>query len=238
MGKKEIRDFEGRLPAYEVVDQGKYLMTTARRSALVFPQGTTVYDTGEGALYIGDGATAGGSTGGGGGGYTGITNPESGVLVSGADFATIQGGGAGAFITNEVLEESFTLGFKYSRLGFGGSFPAYSGGNAYVPYTAFEEDGTTLDAGHGVRGTVESRVTAVTAQFDLMAGDADVFYRINDDTTVLLGTVTSATTYNTFSDLDIPVPAGSQVRFLFNSASSGSFTEPTITAFIRQPLVP
>ncbi len=238
MGRQAIRDFEGKLPAYEVIDQGKYLMTTARRSALVLPQGATVYDTGEGALYIGDGATAGGSTGGGGGGYTGISNPESGVLVSSATLAAVQGGGDGALITNEVLEESFVLGFKYSRLGFGGSFPTYSGGNAYIPYTAFDEDGATLDAGHGVRGTVGSRITAVTAQFDLMAGDADIYYRINEDAAVLLGTVTSGVTYNTFADLSIPIPAGSQVRFLFNSASSGSFTEPTITAFIRQPLVP
>jgi hypothetical protein len=50
----------------------KYLpierMSTAQRLSRTWPSDTLIYDNDLGALYVGDGATAGGSASGGGGG--------------------------------------------------------------------------------------------------------------------------------------------------------------------------
>lgn len=68
MPKRDIEEFEGLLQAFEIVDRGQYIMTTSRRTFLVFPKGTSVYDLGDDITYIGDGSTAGGSAPVGGGG--------------------------------------------------------------------------------------------------------------------------------------------------------------------------
>jgi hypothetical protein len=119
------------------------------------------------------------------------------------------------------------------RAGFNGT---YAGGTATIPYTAFVEDGATLIAGSGVRCTVACRLTAVTFQFGAMAGNATAFYRINGGSWVSLGTVTSATTFNTFTPASLSLASGDLFEVGFSSASSGSFTQPTVTAYIREPL--
>ena len=201
MGKIGIEQFEGLLPAYEVLDTGTYIMTASRRQSFVFPEGAFVYDTDDNKLYLGDSTTEGGGEVGSGGG----------------------GGG----------DTTFSLSFKFAREGFNGT---YSGGVAAVPYTSFTEDEATLMAGNGVISAVDSRITAVTAQFDSMAGDATIFYRVEGGGWTSLGVVTQAAKHVTFIPLAIAITAGSEIEFGFSSASLGSFTSPTITAYIREPL--
>jgi hypothetical protein len=133
----------------------------------------------------------------------------------------------------ECIDTAFTHNFKFMRAGFNGT---YAGGTATIPYTAFVEDGATLIAGSGVRCTVACRLTAVTFQFGAMAGNATAFYRINGGSWVSFGTVTSATTFNTFTPASLSLASGDLFEVGFSSASSGSFTQPTVTAYIREPL--
>ena len=140
-------------------------------------------------------------------------------------------------ITTPVTNENaFTQNFRFSRAGFVGS---YSGGDASIPYTSFSEDGATLLAGSGVISPVQSRLTAVTFQFNLMAGDATAKYRINRGSWITLGTVTGSVRGNrTFTPLDfgsVIFPASQEIEFGFNGSSNGSYTEPTVTAYVREP---
>lgn len=133
---------------------------------------------------------------------------------------------------NDVGVNQFALNFKFSREGFDGTFPG--GTTQYsLPYTSFAEDGSTQIPGGGARATVDSKVTAITFQFDSMAGDATAYYRINKGTWTSLGTVTSATLYNTFSPTSLFISAGEEFEVAFSSTSSGSFKGPTATVYIR-----
>jgi hypothetical protein len=80
MSKEDIVSFESQLKAHEIVDAGQYLMTTSRRTAFVFPKGTSVYDTQTDKLYLGDNSTVGG------------VNTEGGVV----EYAQEAGGLIGA----------------------------------------------------------------------------------------------------------------------------------------------
>lgn len=129
-------------------------------------------------------------------------------------------------------QSNFTLNFKFTRIGF----PAgqYSGGQCDLPYTEFTEDSATLShIGKGVRGTVNCRITAVTLQFDQMAGNATAYIKKNGVVTDL-GIVTSGTNWATFVPVGYTVNAGDEVLAGFYSASTGSFTYPTATVFIRE----
>lgn len=141
-------------------------------------------------------------------------------------FVPFSASGAGAGSATNL----FALGFKFTREGFDGS---YVGGNVDLPYTAFVEDGTlALPQNLGVSVTVASTITVVTFQFNLMAGDAVCYIRVNGGVAVTVGTVLSAEKVGTFL-VGINVVPGDFVQFGFSSASSGSFTYPTATGFIR-----
>ena len=133
----------------------------------------------------------------------------------------------------ECIDTAFTQSFKFMRGGFAGT---YAGGYASIPYTYFVEDGATLIAGSGVRCAVACRVTAVTFQFGLMSENATASYRINGGSWVSLGTVTSATTYNTFTPTGLNLSAGALFEVGFLLVENGFFTQPTVTAYIREPL--
>lgn len=126
----------------------------------------------------------------------------------------------------------FTLNFKFSREGFDGT---YAGGDCDFPYSAFAEDGTTLSLpDYGVVTPVPSQISAVQFQFQLMAGDATCYIKINGDKTIL-GTITSIEKQKFFYFLPdgIELSANDEVLFGFNGTGNGSYTGLTATAYIR-----
>ena len=60
MTTRNITEFESLVREDERVDRGQYLMTTSRRTQLIFPQGTQVHDTTINKHFDGDGETQGG----------------------------------------------------------------------------------------------------------------------------------------------------------------------------------
>lgn len=129
-----------------------------------------------------------------------------------------------------VNTEAFSLSFKFSREGFDGT---YGGGTATIPYTAFTEDGATLNAGDGVRATEDVKITAVTFQFQTQSADATAYYRINGGAWITLGTVLSVNKFATFSPASLLITAGQDVEFGFSAASGSSFIAPTVTTVAR-----
>jgi hypothetical protein len=218
MAKTDIRNFEGQLQAFEVIDVGKYIMTTARRQEYVFPEGVTVYDLGEGVLYYGDGSTQGGlQIGSGGGGV-----PEA--PVDGKQYGREDAG------WTEVTGGLKTFNFEFSRTLLSG----YGGGDVDLPYVDILEGDVTqvLPEYYGVAGSAATTITGVQFQNGQVApaGGIEVYIK-NDGVRSVVGTVTAGERLGVFQT-SIPVVQDTFVIFGFN-AQSGSYPAPTVTAYIE-----
>jgi len=160
----------------------------------------------------------------------------NGTLVSQATPAQIEAvAGSKGLTTVEsvkaLIGRQFTQTYVFNRIVF-----QMSGGNVDIPKAHVREGDTTQTYAlrSGAKAPVPCKITGFNCTFLTQAGDANVFYKINEGAWVLIGTVTSATGQLTvLYGTPIQIASNDYVRISF-TGPNGEYTGISVDAFVRE----
>ena len=213
--KKILEASEWNLKPDEVLDTGRYFMTSSRRTQFVFPEAATVWDSDEATWYYGNGTTKGGVVFSDGGG--GIPDaPVDGNLYGRKDGMWSQ---VPVFYSHET-----TFGRKGNN-----NIPTNT--DLDLPFPWYGEDiagqwgfdGEGGDPDRALPALLDGSIVGITINLESLSTDVELGVKINGVKHGTTWTVPAATAEFSTGIIDIPYTGGDKViPFLNNPTANWS----------------